>query len=383
MKFRIILLFVVLISTLSFSCKSEKKEETIFQISGNLMGYSSESIVLQAKETDHYLTLLTAKKENGKFYLKSSKKLTEGLYFLQVGKDTTRIPILVDNKDSVVYFDTVDLKNSKVDSDSKMQLTYYNFLKGSKLTNNLFAYRKRFVNENKTNLLSALVLKEMLGKTKWRLEQIQSLYKSLDSSIQVSKIGKEIKDYIQKGFENVSQETNYKKEEIIKDVTVGIPKNKSETTNTELQTIEEPVVQQTMLTEYAPFFYGNTLDGNEMSAQAVFSKNKLTMIDFWASWCRPCRAQTPDFVRLYAKYHTKGFEILSVAEDKNADNWKNAITQDNMTWKHINDDYKRIANMYKVKTIPYTLLVNKQGGIIAKKVSSGKLEGLLINEFGF
>lgn len=266
-----------------------------------------------------------------------------------------------------------------------MQLTYYNFLKGSQLTNNLFAYRKRFIIENKTNLLSALVLKDMLGKTKWRLEQTQTLYKTLDSSIQATKIGEEIKEYIQKGFENITQETSFKEEEeeIIKDSTIVVQKDKNETTVKDSPPIEEPVVQETIITEYAPFFYGNGLDGNEMSAQAVFSKNKLTLIDFWASWCRPCRAQTPDFVRLYNKYHSKGFEILSVAEDKDDANWKSAITQDNMTWKHINDDYKRIANIYNVKTIPYALLVNKQGGIIAKKVSSGELESQLINEFGF
>jgi len=381
MKTKII--FLLIITIFSFSCQSEKKEEAIFTISGNLMNYEKESIVLQTRNANTYKTILTAKNKNANFYIKSSKKLTEGLYYLQVGHDTIRIPIFVDNTDTVVYFDNIDLSKSKVDSDSKLQLTYYNFIKGSKLTKNLFAYRKRFIEENNTNILGAIVLKNMLGKTKWRLEQTQALYEQLAPTIQIGKLGEEIKQYLQKGFENVSLETTDKEEEkIIKDEN-AIDNDDSEVIATKTPTIEEPILHETIITEYAPFFYGNGLDGNEMSAQTIFSKNKLTLIDFWASWCRPCRVQNPDFVRLYNKYHSKGFEILSVAEDKDDANWKSAITQDNMTWKHINDDYKRIANMYHVSTIPHAILVNKQGGIVAKKVSLGELESLLINEFGY
>ena len=380
MKTKII--FLLLISLISFSCKSEKKEKTVFQISGSLMDYEKESIALQIKNDDTYKTILTAEKKNPNFYIKSAKKLTEGLYYLQIGNDSTRIPIFVDNANTVVYLDNLDLSKTKLDSDSKMQLTYYNFLKGSKLTNNLFAYRKRFVEENNTTILGAIVLKSMLGNTKWRLEQTQALYEQLAPTIQVGKLGKEIYQYIEKGFENVTEEVS-NQEEISVDDTIDTIKNETDAISEIIPTIEEPKITETIITEYAPFFYGNGLDGNEMSAQTVFSKNKLTLVDFWASWCRPCRAQTPDFVRLYNKYHSKGFEILSVAEDKENANWRNAITQDNMTWKHINDDFRRIATMYHVKTIPHAILVNKQGGNIEKKVSSGELERLLINEFGY
>jgi len=159
--------------------------------------------------------------------------------------------------------------------------------------------------------------------------------------------------------------------------------SQNKTTPTETNVSKESIIIEPAITEYAPYFFGNGLDGNEMSAKNIFSKNKLTLIDFWASWCRPCRAQNPDLVRLYNKYHAKGFDILSVAEDKKDSNWKNAIMQDNMTWNHINDDYKRIATMYKISTIPHAILVNNQGGIISKKVSSTELERLLINEFGY
>lgn len=376
---KISIFFLSFIFFISFSCKTEKKQEPIFQITGNLLNYSNEKIVLQSKEENTYRTLLKAKKKDGNFIISSPNKLAEGLYYLQIENDTVRIPILVDNTNTVVYFDPYSLSNSKVDSDSKLQTTFYNFLKGSKITTNIFAYRKRFIKENKSNFLSAIVLNEMLGKSKWRLEQTALLYKELDPTIQSSKLGERINSYIQKGLGNIKEE-NTETKEPAHDVEKIIDKP----TTSKVVEIQEPeVVTETQITEYVPYFYGDNIEGIEVSAKSIFSKNKLILIDFWASWCRPCRAQTPDLVRLYNKYHSKGFEILSIAEDKEIDNWKNAITQDNMNWEHIKDNYKRIANMYHINTIPHAILVNKQGGIIAKKVSTGELERLLINEFGY
>ena len=224
----------------------------------------------------------------------------------------------------------------------------------------------------------------MLGDTKWRLEQTQMLYNQLDADIQSGIIGQEISQFIENGLKNITASTTFKdslnekiKEKVVDDI------KKPNAIPAKTPKVEEVIAIEPAITEYVPYFYGNGLDGNEISAKAIFTKNKVTLIDFWASWCRPCRAQNPDFVRLYNKYHTKGFEILSIAEDKKDANWREAITQDNMTWMHINDGYKRIATMYNIRTIPHAILVNNQGGIIAKKVSSGELERLLINEFGY
>ncbi len=82
-------------------------------------------------------------------------------------------------------------------------------------------------------------------------------------------------------------------------------------------------------------------------------------------------------IQLYNKYHLKDFEILSVSEDNDPNNWQVAIASDQMNWLHIKNNYKRIANMYKVRTIPHALLGNKQGGIIANKVSMGQLEKII------
>ncbi len=134
----------------------------------------------------------------------------------------------------------------------------------------------------------------------------------------------------------------------------------------------------------APPFEGKTPDGKIMSLEDAMGK--VTLIDFWASWCGPCRRENPNVVAAYKKYHAKGFNIMSVSLDRpNADAaWKAAIEKDQMTWSHIsnlaywNDP---IARMYNVKGIPATFLIDENGVIIAKnlrgKALHDKLEEVL------
>lgn len=367
--------FLFLIIIFLQACKPEPPTH-VFQISGKLKNYQQEKIILQFDEADSIKTLLIADKKNGTFSINSIDSLQIGQYFLKIGNDSSRVPLFIDNTDIVVKLDKQNLSNSFTRGKSKYQQLYYNYRSGCYNAANLFNYQKSFVAENKNSILGAIALKEMLGETQWRLKQTLILYEELDSTIQNGNLGREINNYITLGLENIKKSNEDKELQIEKNTRVKpVESDKKETKTTH--------VSKMTISKYAPYFYGNGLDGNEISAKEVFSKNKVTLIDFWASWCVPCRAQNPDFVQLYKKYHSKGFEILSVAEDKEDADWKNAIIQDNMTWQHVNDDYKRIANMYNVGAIPYAVLVNKQGGIIAEKIGSGKLKRLLYEEFGY
>ncbi len=98
-------------------------------------------------------------------------------------------------------------------------------------------------------------------------------------------------------------------------------------------------------------------------------RGKYVLLDFWASWCRPCRAENPKVVQLYAQYKPKGLEILGISLDKDDKAWKKAIADDNLTWKHISDLkfwQSEASQLYKVQSIPATFLLDKEGKIIAK-----------------
>ena len=107
-------------------------------------------------------------------------------------------------------------------------------------------------------------------------------------------------------------------------------------------------------------------------------KGKIVLIDFWASWCGPCRKENPNVVAVYQKYHDKGFEIFSVSLDKDRESWLKAIAKDNLLWPdHVSDlKYWKSegAAAYGVTSIPYTVLIDKKGKIVAKKLRGEELE---------
>ena len=109
-------------------------------------------------------------------------------------------------------------------------------------------------------------------------------------------------------------------------------------------------------------------------------KGKIVLIDFWASWCKPCRAENPNVVKVYEKYKSKGFEILGVSLDKDRDAWLKAIEEDKLAWKQVSDLAlwnSIVVQLYNITGIPYTVLVDKDGKIIAKNLRGEELENKL------
>jgi thiol-disulfide isomerase/thioredoxin len=110
-------------------------------------------------------------------------------------------------------------------------------------------------------------------------------------------------------------------------------------------------------------------------------KGKVVLIDFWASWCGPCRAENPNVVKMYEKFKDKGFTIFSVSLDEDASKWKEAIEKDNLSWTNHVSDLKGwkssvVAN-FGIEGIPHTVLLNKEGKIIGKNLRGEKLEETL------
>ncbi len=117
-------------------------------------------------------------------------------------------------------------------------------------------------------------------------------------------------------------------------------------------------------------------DGSDIRLSQL--RGKYVMIDFWASWCGPCRKESPNMVRLYNEYKGKGFTIFSVSLDKNAEAWKAAIAKDGLIWPNHGSDLKMwstpLISLYNFNSIPHTVLVDKEGMIIASGLRGIKLE---------
>ena len=127
--------------------------------------------------------------------------------------------------------------------------------------------------------------------------------------------------------------------------------------------------------QFAPEISLPTPNGKEIALSSL--KGKLVLIDFWASWCGPCRKEMPNVVKIYSKFKNKGFEIYGVSLDQDKEKWMEAITKDGINWPQVSDlKYwdNVAAKIYNVQGIPYTVLIDKDGKIIAKNLRGQELE---------
>ena len=114
-------------------------------------------------------------------------------------------------------------------------------------------------------------------------------------------------------------------------------------------------------------------------------QGQVVYLDFWASWCGPCRRENPNVKRVYETYKDQGFEILGVSLDRTKDRWLKAIADDELPWPHVSDlqGWKNeVAVMYSVSSIPHTILLDAEGKIIARGLRGQQLEMKLAEIFG-
>ena len=144
--------------------------------------------------------------------------------------------------------------------------------------------------------------------------------------------------------------------------------------------------------ETAPDFTLTTVEGNEFTLSSLHGE-KVVLIDFWASWCVPCRKSYPHLKEVYDKYKSSGFEIVGVTNDKNHDSWRKAINEDQLEWVNVADVFPprtgeppytaNVLTSYSASYLPSTYLLDKEGKILAKQLTANELDEKLEELFGF
>jgi len=130
-------------------------------------------------------------------------------------------------------------------------------------------------------------------------------------------------------------------------------------------------------------FSQNNTEGKPVALSSF--KGKYVLVDFWASWCRPCRIENPNVVKAFHKFRNKNFTVLGISLDQEKEAWLKAIEKDKLSWTHVSDlQYwsNSVAQLYRVSSIPQNFLIDPNGKIIAKNLSGEELQTKLCEILG-
>ena len=375
MKFFIKTLFIALLFT---SCNTTPKRDG-YLINGNAKGiYNGIRVYLKTfGQNNRPVAVDTAMVMNEKFTFEG-KVIEPEMCFLYINSVKGNLPIIVENGAYTIDIDKDNLSNSKI--------------LGSKTNKALSAYNKKIKDLNEKRRSINLATREAAQAND--NEKVKSLNKEL-TDINTELMNSPF-EFIKNNGDNyyslfliqtMLRRRNIDPKEVI-DAYNGLDDNlKTSAKGKEILAQVDQVKkmleakERTEIGKIAPEFSGHTPEGKILGLKDV--KSNVTIIDFWAAWCGPCRRENPNLVKLYEKYHDKGLEIIGISLDgtmrqpdpKKA--WLKAIADDKLTWPQISNlNYFNgpIAKMYGVQAIPASFILDADGKIIAKKLRGPALE---------
>lgn len=363
-----------LLALLSFaSCKDDDK---FFNLEGSIKGMPQRSVVLEelgfneTKQIDS-----TQSDKEGKFKLKGIY-VEPALYRLRMGEQI--ILVVIDGQD-------IKIKSSWDD------VTSYT-AEGSPASNSLATFMKQYISSSK-EMLALEMAADSLNTASAPDSIIALVQADLDQKSQ------DFKNYIKRVSDTTkslpvalfaaSKLLNDNSEsEFINTFAAGLPKRFAD--NQLLSDFKDKVKEKMSSQEkatgpklgtMAPDFTLTSLEGKSITLSSL--RGKYVLIDFWASWCPPCRAENPNVVAAYSKFKDKNFTILGVSLDKDKDKWQEAVTKDKLSWNHVSDLQgweSTVAALYGVQSIPANFLIDPAGKIIAADLRGSDLERVLSNK---
>ena len=236
---------------------------------------------------------------------------------------------LVDNMNSIASSAQDAIMNGDVETAKELEKDY------NKKEREVLLYEWDFIIDNLDSYMSALLLEVFMVENKVNKDSIIDVYESFSNRIKVSGVGKNIASL--------------------------------------LSQYEDPIE----VGEIAPDFTAPGIDGSNITLSKITESNAVTLLDFWAAWCRPCRVENPNLVRLYKKYNQNGFDIIGVSLDRTKEQWEQAIEDDNLLWTQVsnlsfwNDP---VARRYSIRAIPQSYLIDNTGTVIGKNLRGNDLE---------
>lgn len=367
--------FILLVTSalLVFSCNKAGENEYI--ITGTIKGVDGKKVYLEVQDdmTGAFKTLDTVVVEGGKFTMKGSAKEAD-INLIQIESVEGKIPFILENGDIEMDINKDSLSLVKVTGTyNNEELTAYREL-GSAIQKKMMKFQKdnmakmNLAQQKKDTATINALSKEYFKFQKDFAAQSEEYVKKHPKSF-ISLLL--IESFFQQMVEPAKITTYFN----------GLDKelkaNKhGKKIKSQLDLINKPAAPAGVAVgAMAPDFSAPDPNGKMVSLKQCMGK--VTLIDFWASWCNPCRAENPNNVAMYNEFHAKGLNIIGVSLDKDAAKWKEAIAKDKLTWPQISnlkywDEPIRVT--YGVESIPATFLLDANGTVVAKDLTGAALK---------
>ena len=340
-----------------------------YEITGTLKGATSEKVILQKIRKGQPVAVDTVEMVDGAFAFTGSVKAPE-LFFLTIeGKQQPGF-IFVENSKITVTGDIEKL--------SELEIS------GSKLSELFKAFNDGVPGSDRTKELQQEYQAAYMSQDQDKIQLLQEELQSIREDGQAY-AAKFINDNIDNelglflAFNKIAQSGLDKLEESKALLAKFQPTMSEHPYYVDIVEFLKPLEEMALASEAvgegktAPDFTLSSDDGKEIALSSF--KGQYVLIDFWASWCQPCRMENPNVVKAYAAYHAKGFEVVSISVDKDKAAWAKAIEEDGLTWTQlIADEASGVAQKYAIQSIPSTFLLDKDGKIIAKNLRGSALE---------
>ena len=359
---RKILFFMLIAATLA-SCTSKKSDK--YTVNGTITGMDTGMVYLQKRDLGKWIKTDSTKIKGGKFTFSGKVDVPE-MRYLALAQKQESFPFFIENVvfSITAYADSLDKSivkgglsqetfksylNQAATYDKKMNDLYVSFMQAKqsgdsiqlKMIDSTYAkfekekttFTNDFIKKNPKSVVAPYLV--ISNAYQYELADLESLTAKFDTSLNKSSYVKSLKERII----------------ILKRIEIG-----------------QTAVDFTM----------NDSTGKPVLLSSF--KGKIMLVDFWASWCSPCRAENPNVVRAYNEFNKKGFDILGVSFDMDKAKWMKAIKDDKLTWNHVSDLQgwgNAAGKLYGIMSIPASVLLDKDGKIIAKNLRGEDLHAKL------
>lgn len=335
-----------------------------FNITGNIQGLADGEVKITPTQGDQVIAKGTAK--NGVFTLNGSVE-EPGLYWLTLGKEQPQY-IFLENSPIKITGKQSEIKNLQITGSQ----SHSDFLQFRKTFDPLFA---------NLNAISLQLQQTPDEKKEAVMQQYRDAITNLNNTVGQF-IASKPSSYVSIFLLTVTRQVNEDISELEKRFNTLSPLLKASTSGKELETYIT-YAKVGAIGSDAIEFTQNDVNGKPVSLSDY--RGKYVLVDFWASWCKPCRIENPNVVKTYNKFRDKNFTVLGVSLDQQKEPWLRAIDMDKLTWTHVSDLQfwnNAVAQLYHVQSIPQNFLIDPAGKIVAKDLRGEDLEKKLCELLG-